>query len=157
MKNHVFRPLYVVIVVVILFLFFRDVMVPDDFGVNGENFTYGYHRASSIDEWKAVSVKYRGKAYCEECHTEKYEENMASMHKTIQCENCHGPALNHPDDPEALVIDKSRALCLRCHASLGFPGVGGRSDIPGIDPEEHNQGEECSECHNPHNPSLEEM
>ena len=156
MKNHVFRPLLVVVVVVVLFLLFRNAMVPDDFGVNGENFTYGFHRASSIDDWKAVSVKYRGKAYCEECHAEKYAENMVSMHKNIECENCHGPALNHPDDPEALAIDRSRALCLRCHASLSFPD-GGRSDIPGINSEEHNQGEECSECHNPHNPSLEEM
>ena len=31
------------------------------------------------------------------------------------------------------------------------------NDIPGIDPEQHNAGTECAECHNPHNPSLEEM
>lgn len=156
MRNHVLRPLWVVICAVALFLLFRQAVVPDDFGVNGENFTYGFHRAGNIDEWKAVSVKYRGKAYCEECHTEKYEENMNSAHAVIECENCHGPGLNHPEEPEALEIDASRALCLRCHADLSFPS-GHRSEIPAIDPEEHNQDSECRECHNPHNPSLEDM
>ncbi|MCB2182558.1 MAG: cytochrome c3 family protein [Desulfobulbaceae bacterium] len=155
MRNHVFRPLIVVICVVVLFLIFRQSVVPDDFGVNGKNFTYGFHRAGSIDDWKAVTVKYRGKEYCQECHEDKYEENMNSAHAIIQCENCHGPALNHPDDPEALTIDGSRALCLRCHADLSFPR--GQGDIPAIDPEEHNPDSECRECHNPHNPSLEEM
>jgi hypothetical protein len=32
-----------------------------------------------------------------------------------------------------------------------------RGDIPGIDPETHNPGTNCVECHNPHNPSLEDM
>jgi hypothetical protein len=33
----------------------------------------------------------------------------------------------------------------------------GRNDIPGIDPEQHNARTDCVACHNPHNPSLEEM
>lgn len=156
MKNHVFRPLYVVIGAVALLLLFRHWVVPDDFGVNGANFTYGYYRAGSTDDWRAFTVKYRGKDYCEECHLERYNENLDSMHNIIQCESCHGPAIDHPDNPELLKIDKSRALCLRCHASLSFPS-GGRSDIPAIDPEEHNSDIECSECHNPHNPSLADM
>lgn len=156
MKNHVLRPLWVAIAIIFLFLLYRHSVVPEDFGINGDNFTYGFHRAGNINDWQAVSVKYRGKAFCRECHSEKYDENMASLHKFIQCENCHGPALNHPDEPEALIIDTSRDLCLRCHALLAFPD-GLRTDIPGVDPEEHNQDSECRECHNPHNPSLEGM
>jgi hypothetical protein len=29
--------------------------------------------------------------------------------------------------------------------------------LPGIDPYEHNPGENCVDCHNPHNPDLENM
>lgn len=160
MKSHVLRPLWVAIGLVCLILVVRHLMVPSDFGVNegmtGKSFTYNFYRASNVDEWKAFPVKYQGKEFCSECHSDRYEENLASKHALIQCENCHGPALNHPEDPEKLTIDRSRALCLRCHADLSYPGSM-RSEIPPIDPEEHNPGEQCAECHNPHNPNLEDM
>lgn len=156
MKNHVLRPLWVTIAVVALVLLARHFLVPSDFGVNGRNFTYGFHRDGNIEEWRAFPVKYRGKETCQECHTDNYNKNMASHHAVIECENCHGPALNHPDNPEALVIDTSRLLCLRCHADLPYP-TSQRSDIIGIDPLLHNPGQDCSACHNPHNPDLEEM
>ena len=119
MKNHIFRPLWVVIVSIALLLVVRYFMVPRDFGVEpGGNFTYNYHRLSNIDEWKDFKVKYRGREYCQECHEENVESIADSPHEIIQCENCHGPA---------------------------------------IDPDEHNPGENCVDCHNPHNPDLENM
>ena len=156
MKNHVLRPLWVVLVTIALILVARHFMVPDDFGVQGESFTYNYHRLSNVDEWKDFKVKYKGREYCQECHEENVVENNSSQHSTIQCENCHGPAIDHPDDPESLTIDTSRGLCLRCHTYLAYPGSQ-RGDLPGIDPEEHNVDTKCSECHNPHNPDLEQM
>lgn len=156
MKNHVLRPLWVVIGAIALILLARHFMVPSDFGVNGESFTYGFHRAGNIDDWKAFPVKYRGKELCRECHSENYEEHVSSPHAVIECENCHGPALNHPDNPESLDVDTSRLLCLRCHAYLPYP-TSQRSDIAGIDPLLHNPNQDCSSCHNPHNPDLEEM
>lgn len=155
MKNHVLRPLWVVLVAVALTLVVRHFMVPEDFGVQGESFTYNFHRLSNVDEWQDFKVKYKGHEYCQECHEENVADNSSSKHKTIQCENCHGPAIDHPDDPEALAIDTSRELCLRCHSSLPYPGSQ-RGNIKGIDPEEHNAGGNCSDCHNPHNPDLEE-
>lgn len=161
MKNHVFRPLYAAIAVVALILLARAAVVPGDFGVHGQrpdgkNFTFGYYRAGAIDYWKNFTVKYKGKEYCGDCHDDKTSELMASKHAIIQCENCHGPALDHPDNPEKLTINRSRSLCLRCHADLGYSD-NPRSAIPGIDPEEHNPGEPCADCHNPHKPNLEEM
>jgi predicted CXXCH cytochrome family protein len=161
MKNHVLRPLYVAIALVALLLLVRAAVVPDDFGIHGQredgkNFTYDFYRGGAVDYWKNFSVKYRGKEYCTECHDDKAEEYLSSKHHAIQCENCHGPALDHPDNPELLTINRSRALCLRCHADLGYPD-NPRSSIPGIDPEQHNAGEECADCHNPHKPNLEEM
>lgn len=156
MKNHVLRPLWVAIALVALFLLARHFMVPKDFGVHGKNFTYGYHRLGNIDEWKEFKVKYKGKEYCLECHEERYQENTSSKHAVIQCENCHGPAIDHPENPETLDIPQNRLLCLRCHAYLPYPG-NTRSQMQSIDPEKHNPGSVCTECHNPHNPNLEDM
>ena len=157
MKNHVLRPLWVTLAAVALLLVVRHFMVPKDFGIEkGGTFTYNFHRESNIDEWKNFKVKYRGREYCQECHEENVEAILASPHAPIQCENCHGPAIDHPDDPEALIINTSRSLCLRCHTYLPYP-TSHRADLPGIDPDEHNPGEDCVDCHNPHNPDLENM
>ena len=156
MKKHVLRPLWVALAAVALVLIIRYYTVPEDFGVHGRNFTYGYFRKGAIDDWQAVSVKYRGKEYCNECHDDKFTENMDSRHSTLECESCHGPALEHPDNPETLDIDRSRNLCLRCHLKLDYP-ASPRGALPGIDAGAHNAGLECSECHNPHRPALEDM
>ncbi len=123
MKNHVWRPLFVVIGIIIFMLLFRAMYVPDDFGVHGDSFMYNYSE---------------------------------DLHGTIACQNCHGPALDHPEEPEALTIDRSRETCLRCHTALPYT-TSERKRIPGIINEEHNPGEECVLCHNPHNPRLEDM
>lgn len=156
MKNHVWRPLIVTLAGVALLLIARSIMVPDDFGKHGDSFTYNFYRQGSIDDWKNFKVKYRGKEYCRECHEEKVTENLASPHKVIECENCHGPAIDHPEDPETLTIDTSRLLCLRCHARLPYP-QSHRAEMPAVDPQEHNIDADCIECHNPHNPDLEDM
>lgn len=156
MKNHAWRPLVVAIGVVALLLLVRAAVVPSDFGVHGRNFTYGFYRKGNVDDWKAFKVKYRGNGYCQECHEDKVAENQSSPHKVIECENCHGPAIDHPDNPEKLDIDRSRELCLRCHAALPYP-QSHRAEMPAIDPVDHNPEQACAECHNPHNPNLEAM
>jgi hypothetical protein len=117
---------------------------------------YGWYRQGNVAEWKGLKVKYRSSELCPECHEDRTSALAASPHATIPCENCHGPALDHPEKPEKLPIDRSRGLCLRCHTLLPYPSSG-RSQIAGIDPDNHNPGEECSGCHDPHHPKLEEM
>lgn len=156
MRNHLLRPLFAALALVALILTARHIIVPSDFGVHGDSFTYNFYRASSVTEWKNFPVSYKGREYCGECHEENVASTASSKHSIIQCENCHGPAKDHPDDPETLTIDRSRELCLRCHANLPYPGSH-RGEIAAIDPEEHNPGEECVQCHNPHNPNLENM
>jgi predicted CXXCH cytochrome family protein len=158
LKNHVWRPLFVVVAIVIVILVVRFFYVPSDFGAQERGYTFGYHRLSNEQEWKDFPAKYKdnGSAYCNNCHTDKVEAVANSQHAMIPCENCHGPARNHPTDPEKLLVDLSRDLCIRCHAKLYMPSSG-RNNLPGIDPATHNVGIECSVCHNPHNPSLQEM
>jgi predicted CXXCH cytochrome family protein len=158
MKSHVLRPLWLALGFVGLILIIRAFYVPPDFGIQravaGRSFTYGYHRLSNIKEWKAFPVKYRGRQYCADCHDDKAASLTHSKHRNIQCENCHGPALGHPDNPEKLTIDRSRELCLRCHTLLPYP-TSQRDQIEGIDPAKHNPEATCSECHNPHLPDME--
>lgn len=153
MKSHVWRPLFVALGVIVLALIARKFVVPGDFIVGERGFMYGFHRASNEQEWKDFEIKYQTKEYCGECHEEKYETNMASKHKIIECENCHGPALEHPEDPEKLIINRSRAQCLRCHAYLPYP-TSLRAELKGINPAEHNVEFQCAECHDPHEPDL---
>jgi len=137
-------------------LVIRAFYVPKDFGVHERGYMYGWYRAGNIEDWKNVKVKYQGREYCKTCHSDKYESIEKTPHAIIQCENCHGPALGHPENPAKLAIDKSRGLCLRCHSYLPYP-TSNRANIRGIDPDRHNAGIECVMCHNPHKPSPEGM
>jgi hypothetical protein len=161
-KNHVWRPLYVVLGLVVAILVFRFFYVPNDFGSGEYGFMYSYHRKSNVDEWANKPVKYQDTGrtvmheFCGDCHGETVEVRTEDLHGMISCENCHGPALNHPEEPEKLFIDRGRDVCLRCHTLLLYT-TSDRKRIPGIDPAEHNPGMACVDCHNPHNPRLEDM
>ncbi len=156
MKSHVWRPLYVVVAIVAVILMVRFFYVPADFGAQERGYTFGFHRLSNEQEWKDYPAKYKGSSYCSDCHYDQAEVIAVSVHAMMPCENCHGAAFDHPESPEKLHIDRSRDLCIRCHSQLYTPSSG-RNDIVGIDPAQHNVGMECVDCHNPHNPSLEEM
>lgn len=151
MKNHLLRPVLVVFVIVLLVLSARIFLVPDDFGIHGRGYMYGWHRTSNVQEWQAVQVRYKTAAACPQCHTDKASELSHSPHAAISCENCHGPALEHPRDPAGYTIDRSRGLCLRCHAKLPYPNSP-RGAIRGINPDTHHPKAECVLCHISHHP-----
>jgi ribosomal protein L37AE/L43A len=151
MKNHVLRPFMVVLVIVAVVLVARSVLVPADFGTHERGYMYGWHRKANEQEWKDVQVRYKTSATCPQCHPDKYADLSNSPHGIISCENCHGPALEHPRDPVGYSIDRSRTLCIRCHAKLPY-GNTPRGRIPGIDPDRHYTQAECVMCHIPHNP-----
>ena len=149
---HVLRPLYVVLAVAGTIFIARTFVVPKDFGAHESGYMYGWYRKGNEEEWKAFKIKFQGREYCQSCHDGQEKQVLASPHKSIQCENCHGPAVEHPASPAKLLMDRSRELCLRCHTYLAYP-TSQRSELKGIDPEQHNPGEECASCHNPHQAS----
>jgi len=155
MNNHVFRPLIVVIGIVVLILVARVFYVPKDFGSYERGYIYSWHRLGDEDFWKKYPIKYQGKEYCKDCHADKYASIGKSPHKIINCENCHGPAMDHPSDKlPKLAIDRTREQCYRCHVKLPYPATA-RAKIKGfLDPAQHNPGMECVACHNPHSPKL---
>lgn len=151
MKNHVWRPLYIALCLAALILLVRQLVVPSDFGIQEQGYMYGWHRKSNEQQWKSVQVKYATDARCKECHQKQYRYLKDSPHSIISCENCHGPNYDHPRDPIGYTVDRSRALCIRCHSRLPYPGdIRGR--IPGINPETHYSPAECVLCHLAHNP-----
>lgn len=154
MQMHIFRPLLVVLAVVGVILLVRNFVVPAEFGAHERGYMYGWHNKADEERWKGFKIKFQGTEYCKDCHDKNYDSIKQSPHRIIECENCHGPAADHPGDPPKLVIDRKRALCLRCHAFLDYP-TSNRRGIKGLpDPEGHNPGIECSSCHNPHDPKL---
>jgi predicted CXXCH cytochrome family protein len=155
-KKHVWRPLWVVIGLVAVILLARALYVPTDFGAQERGYTFGFHRLGNEQEWQRLPARYQGNGYCVDCHEEQVGRLAAGRHRGFPCENCHTAAGEHPDKPEKLAVDRSRALCLRCHAQLYMPSSG-RNSIPGINPEFHNGTTECVACHNPHKPNLEDM
>jgi hypothetical protein len=156
MKKHVLRPLWVAIGLFALVLVARQFMVPSDFGVHGASFTYNYYRLGNVQEWKDFPVKYQGRERCANCHEDNSAQIADSKHAIIQCENCHGPGVDHPRQVKLLPIDGSREQCLRCHQSLPYPSSQ-RMALPGIDGERHGRRRECRACHNPHHPDVEDM
>lgn len=152
MKRHVLHPLWVTIALIAALLIAKELFVPDDFGVHNESFTYSYHRLGNIQEWKDFPVSYQGRDSCTECHRTNVRTVRRSPHRRIECENCHGPAGNHPDDVEFLPRNTERELCLRCHAHLEYPNSA-RAEIPPVKDRLHHRRKECAECHNPHNPT----
>lgn len=150
-----------VLALVVGILIFRFFYVPADFGSGKYGFMYSFHRASNVDEWKALEPKYRDtgtqqmREFCLDCH-DYISLRTEDMHGIISCENCHGPGLDHPENPDRLSIDRSRELCLRCHTDLPYT-TSERKRIPGHNPDEHNPGMSCVDCHDPHNPRLEDM
>ena len=151
MKNHVWRPLYLALLLVAAGVVASFFIVPADFGVHERGYMYGWHRKGNEAEWLAVPVKYRTAAACIPCHRNKYDDIRNSPHGTISCENCHGPLLGHPKNPPTMEINRSRALCLRCHAKLPYQNSL-RGSFKGINPESHYTQAECMMCHYPHDP-----
>ena len=148
---HVYRPLFVILAVVAVFLIVRAIVMPGDFVVGKRGYTYAFYRLSAEENARSVKVKYRGAQYCSPCHAKEYSSWSTSLHGVVKCENCHGAAGDHPVEPHKLTIDRNRELCLRCHAYLPYQDSG-RKIIRGIDPQKHNPGLMCASCHSAHHP-----
>jgi hypothetical protein len=153
-KSHVWRPLFVALGIVACMLLLRLVLVPSDFGIHKNGYMYGFYRTGNVADWQAVKVKYMGQEACKDCHKRNYDDIKKSPHTNIDCENCHGPLLEHPKAPVKMPIDSSRSLCLRCHLKLPYK-PSDRGSMKGINPDTHHPSEECVLCHYPHNPTRE--
>ncbi len=127
-----------------LFLVARYFLVPKSFG------EYGHYRGLSLAENQDRPSHYVGQAACNDCHDDIMAIKTANEHKTISCETCHGPGQAHVNSSDTLPLKPSgRDFCARCHT---LNAARTAENIAQVNPQEHNTGQNCTECHNPHNP-----
>ncbi len=112
---------------------------------------YGFHPKNieeNTEEWTSLPIQYVSSSICVDCHQDKYSLWAIGTHRTVSCENCHGPAEAHLETGAPEVLDTSRGLCGLCHAQL----ISRPSDFPQVDMEEMGEDAECITCHDPHDP-----
>ncbi|MFQ6121438.1 MAG: cytochrome c3 family protein [Dehalococcoidales bacterium] len=100
------------------------------------------------EQWASLPVQYISSSVCVDCHPDKHDMWEKGNHRTISCENCHGPAMTHAKTGAPLALNTSRELCGLCHAKL----VSRPSNFPQVDIEEMGGNAECVTCHDPHEP-----
>lgn len=168
--GHVKRVATVFLVGMVAFLIARRELIPADFG------TLGFYRAGAIDEARARPIVYAGNASCVDCHSGKYENELAdpaapppadlvsdNRHSVLRCESCHGPLAAHAinqkkrdageDVPDVAVpLVAADKLCLACHLEI--------TARPAFQPQvlvgDHGDKDKCVSCHRPHRPRTDE-
>ena len=146
MPKHVVRLLALMAVGLALALVGKWYFTPDSF------YRFGHYRADSVTEIAALQPVHRTSAYCLDCHDDRHAEWSAGSHKSVACEDCHGPARTHPKGGiKTLPIPEDTIrLCSLCHEQT----PGRPADQPQIVLAAHAPGEQCKGCHNPHSPKI---
>ena len=88
---------------------------------------FGFHSRNiekDTEEWASLPIQYVSSSICLDCHQDKYSIWEQGDHKTVNCENCHGPATAHLET----------------------------SNFPQVNMEEMGGQAECATCHDPHDP-----
>jgi cytochrome c553 len=134
-------------------------------------YEYGHYRGDSVAEIAADKPKYKGTAYCESCHAERFAEWSKGAHhradtgKIVKCEVCHGAAgerddrglfaasatgAEHPTNLKLAIPADARKLCTLCHERI----TGRPAQQPQIVVADHAGTQQCTVCHNPHSPKI---
>ncbi len=118
-----------------------------------------WYREDSLKDIASLPVVYGGNLSCQTCHADENEEIVEFKHKTLSCESCHGPLIDHVQDGKktaaAKVDDSTTWQCLNCHSKL----VNRPPDFPQFSVARIEEHEEvarevlCLACHNPHDPA----
>ncbi len=143
-KGHLVRVATLFVAGVLVFLGLQALLVPRGFGA------YGHYRAGALDDNRARSLSYAGRAACLDCHADVWETLQKGRHGEVRCEACHGPLAKHAEDPSTgkAVKPDPKVLCVRCHQE----SVARPAKFPQIDAASHSGGEACTSCHKAHDP-----
>ena len=149
MPKLIFRLFFSFVVFVSVFMLVQRFLTPDSFG------EYGHYRANAIEDNKIKISYYKGEEKCTSCHQEVYDLKSEDVHDGVSCESCHVPKIDVTTECEENPpkIDGTLELCAQCHE----PNFGSFKKVPQLVFEEHEEGQNCIECHNVHAPwELEE-
>ncbi len=170
MPKHIVRLLLLIAAFGVAALAARAYFIDESF------YKYGHYRGDAPAEMAADVPIYKGPEYCQSCHTQRFTEWSASVHKVVVCETCHGAAALHPAaagikppprpdkhlhakiayDERFAKLEKlsippdSVKLCTLCHEKMpGRPAFQKQVEVSS-----HAQGQQCITCHNPHSPKI---
>ncbi len=145
MKHLVRAGALLIVVLIIVFVVPRVMPIPAFLE------EFGFHPRETEEDtgkWASLPIQYFQSSVCLDCHQDKYSMWEKADHKTVSCEDCHGPARVHLETGASPVVDTSRELCGLCHARV----VSRPSDFPQVDMAEMGGQAECATCHDPHDP-----
>ncbi|MHB9095795.1 MAG: cytochrome c3 family protein [Eubacteriales bacterium] len=137
----------ILVIVVVLFGFARQMIIPKSFG------QYGRYRGDSVSEVASRPVNYAGggNSTCGQCHQNVFQALSSAEHGKMDCQTCHGPAAKHVAKPseQSPKIEGNAELCGACHKDIA-----GRTDqqIATVTLQMHSGGVACVGCHDPHQP-----
>ena len=138
------RLIPIFIVFIGIFLIIRHFLIPESFG------EYGHYRGNTLEDIASQKVVHATKEMCYDCHDDIQAKLENNLHAGISCLTCHGPGLEHAEDPSAdnILKPSGREFCGRCHNINAARPV---EMITQIDVSTHNiEINDCIECHNPH-------
>lgn len=174
MPKHIVRLLLLIAIFGVVAVGAKFYFTDKSFGV------YGHYRANSVAEIAADTPIYQGSAQCKSCHSQRYSEWRAGVHKVVKCEVCHRAGAGHPRTAASRAIDlpgvtlhdvmarealerytrvatklsiptDTVKLCTLCHEKMpGRPAFQPQIVVSQHDP----GGQQCITCHNPHSPRL---
>lgn len=141
MPPQILRLVLLTLVIVSSYGVLRVFLTPKSFG------QYGHYRGAALAERAALDPVFAGAKACAECHDDIITVQDKGTHRHISCETCHGPALAHTHNPDLKLVAIPPARCLRCHLSDPARPAAQKQIVP-----EDHYGDNCLECHLPHNP-----
>jgi len=143
--GHLLRPAILLVAGLALFLVVRGAVIPKSFG------QYGHYRPGTLNDIRALPVRYAGQSVCVLCHDQEAATRAAGRHAHVACEACHGPLASHANDPSSKpALPDVATLCARCHEKDSAKP----KNFPQVVTADHSGGMACNQCHQPHNPHL---
>jgi len=145
MSKLIFRLFFSFVVFVSIFILIQQYLKPESFG------KYGHYRAKAIEDNKLSTPFYKGQAKCIECHQDIFDLTYSDLHADVNCESCHIPKIDANTECKVMppIVEGTIEFCGVCHATNPARQKKG---VPQLDFNEHEKGQNCIECHNPHAP-----
>ena len=123
-SKYLLRVLIILCLIIVIGGVAKFIFTPKDFGNHGSLF-YKFYRLSAIDDELKRPIKHFTNSSCEKCHPVEFNMQNSSVHKSLSCEFCHGPASSHINEKgkyigKAIVVKGKEFVnqCLRCHNGI---------------------------------------
>jgi cytochrome c553 len=148
MPKHIVRLLLLLAALLFLAVIGRNYVLDSSY------YRFGDYRGDAVVEAAAGQPQFRGAAYCQACHADRHTEWNASVHRSVKCEVCHGPAREHPAAGPLPKPDDTIKLCTLCHEAMPGRPAAQPQIVVAEHPIKHDGALQCVTCHNPHSPKI---